>query len=225
MTSVIPHDDPARTGRLNWRRIEFAVLFVALPLFAYWQGSMMRRWVLPQIWLLAAAASVVLLRDRGFDRRILTWPGPGGNGELKRIAALFAAGGCGLLALVAGFLPERLFWMPAERPTLWLLVLVLYPVLSALPQELFFRVFFFHRYAGIFPGMRAMIAASSASFALAHLQLGNPVAPVLSLVGGTLFSISYLRSRGLLQPALEHALWGDWIFTVGLGSYFYGGRF
>jgi membrane protease YdiL (CAAX protease family) len=225
MSSAIPQATAASSRRISWRALEFAVVFIGLPLFAGWQGAAFRRWVIPQIWLLAGAALLVLLRDPGFARRCLSLRPRGDRSGVLRILLIFIVGSCGLLAMVAWSMPENLFRMPAERPGVWLMILALYPLLSAVPQEVVFRVFVFHRYAGLFPNPRAMIAASAASFALAHLQLGNPWAPALALIGGILFAFSYSRSRTLFQPALEHALWGDWIFSVGLGSYFYGGHF
>jgi hypothetical protein len=46
----------------------------------------------------------------------------------------------------------------------------------------------------------------------------------MSFVGGLLFAYTFTRARSLPLVALEHGLWGDWLFTLGLGSYFYGGH-
>jgi membrane protease YdiL (CAAX protease family) len=207
------------------RAAEFAFLFVALPLFAGWQGEVFKRWVIPQILVLGTLTLALLWNDPTFDRRRLRFWSGGALRGARRVLRLFAAGACALLVLVAAMLDGRIFSLPAANPALWGTVMLLYPVLSAGPQELAFRVFFFHRYRILFPGPRSMIAANAATFALAHLQLGNPIAPAMSLVGGALFAYTYLRSRSLALVSLEHALWGDWIFTVGMGSFFYGGHF
>jgi drug/metabolite transporter (DMT)-like permease len=55
--------------------------------------------------------------------------------------ATFALASLGLLALVAALRADLLFNLPRQRPLAWALVLVLYPPLSALPQELVFRAF------------------------------------------------------------------------------------
>ena len=39
----------------------------------------------------------------------------------------------------------------------------------------------------------------------------------------TLFARTYAGSRSFLQAVVEHSLWGNFIFTIGLGWYFYGG--
>lgn len=80
---------------------------------------------------------------------------------------------------------------------LWLTILLLYPLISALPQELIFRVFIFHRYRALFPGTRTLPLVSAGVFALAHLVLGNWVAVLLSLAGGLLFAYTYARTGSL----------------------------
>jgi membrane protease YdiL (CAAX protease family) len=99
----------------------------------------------------------------------------------------------------------------------------LYPVLAAAPQELIFRAFFFHRYAPIFPGPASLLAANALSFGLAHLLYANWIAVVLSTLGGLLFASRYWRTGSLLVVSLEHGLWGDLLFTVGVGGYLHSG--
>lgn len=206
------------------RALEFAALFVLLPLVVAWQGETMRRWIIPQLLLITALCLVLLWRDPSFDRRrLLAWPHYW-RPCLLRIAVLLVVGGAAVLAL-AYWLPEvDPFLLPRERPILWLAILLLYPLLSALPQELIFRVFIFHRYRVLFPGRWALPVMSAAVFALAHLVLGNWMALLLSLAGGLLFAYTYARTRSLGLVTLEHGLWGDWIFTLGMGRYFYGGH-
>jgi membrane protease YdiL (CAAX protease family) len=91
------------------------------------------------------------------------------------------------------------------------------------PQELIFRTYLFHRYRALFGSDRALVAASAVAFGLAHLFFANWWAPLLSTAGGWLFARTYLRTRSTLQATVEHGLWGDVVFTVGLGWYFYGG--
>lgn len=214
---------PAMTPRLP-RALEFALVFIGLPLLLAWQGEAMRRWLLPQILLIAALMLVTLWRDPSFDRRQLRlWP-TRWQPCLTRIVLLLVLGGATVLALALQFPQVEPFDFPRRHPAFWLLVMLLYPLVSVVAQELVFRVFLFHRYRGLFPAPWALVLASAAVFALAHAQLGNAVAPALSLVGGLLFAYTYARSRSLPLVVLEHGLWGDWLFTLGLGAYFYGGH-
>jgi len=205
--------------------LEFAVLFLVLPLLAAWQGPVLRRWVIPQLLLFAALLLAVLWRDPSFDRQQLRSVPANLCVALQRIAVVLLFGGAALLAITIASSQIHLFALVYGHPAIWLAVLVLYPVVSAATQELIFRVFMFHRYRTLFPSNSAIILASGVSFALAHLQLGNFVAPALSLAGGLRFAYTYANTRSLALVSLEHGLWGDWIFTIGLGAYFYGGHF
>ena len=49
------------------------------------------------------------------------------------------------------------------------------------------------------------------------------MAGILTLAGGLLFAHRYRQTRSLLVTSLEHAVLGQWIFTVGLGEYFLAG--
>jgi hypothetical protein len=46
---------------------------------------------------------------------------------------------------------------------------------------------------------------------------------VLSMLGGWLFAYRYHRTGSVFAVSLEHGLWGDFLFTVGLGRYLYSG--
>lgn len=212
-------------AKLQHRRaVEFSILFILLPLLLAWQGEVMRRWIIPQLLAFTALCLWWLARDPGFDRRrLIAWP-RAWRPCLARIAALLLTGGAALLAFAYGLPGVEPFALPRERPLLWVAVLLFYPVLSALPQELIFRVFIFHRYRCLFPNPWQLALVSAAVFALAHLVLGNWVAPLLSLAGGLLFAYTYARTGSLALVTLEHGLWGNWLFTLGLGAYFYGGH-
>jgi membrane protease YdiL (CAAX protease family) len=117
----------------------------------------------------------------------------------------------------------RFLAFPRTRPVLWMIVILFYPFLSALPQGIVYRAFVFQRYGELFGNGWAMITASGLVFCYAHIFLLNLVAIVLTLGGGIIFAHTYLRSRSLWFSSMEHALYGDFIFTIGLGYYFYSG--
>jgi membrane protease YdiL (CAAX protease family) len=124
-----------------------------------------------------------------------------------------------LAELGANELSER------PRPGFWALVMVLYPLFSAYPQELVYRAFFFHRYRLLFRTPRQMIWASSLAFAFLHIIFQNPIGVILTIPGGYLLSLTYQRTNSLVLTGIEHALYGNLVFTVGLGLYFYRGPF
>jgi uncharacterized protein len=45
----------------------------------------------------------------------------------------------------------------------------------------------------------------------------------VSSLGGLLFSLTYQRSGSLLLTSIDHALFGNFIFTIGLGQFFHHG--
>ena len=114
--------------------------------------------------------------------------------------------------------------MPRERTGLWLVGLALYPLISAWPQEIVYRVFFFHRYRDLFPGTWAAVAANGFAFAVLHLVYPNALAPLLSLPAGLALAWTYQRTRRIGPVWLEHTAYGVLLFTLGLGGFFYDGR-
>jgi len=129
----------------------------------------------------------------------------------------------GMVVFMLWYDPGRLFSLFYTRPVLIPVLLVLYPILSAFPQEYIFCHYFFRRYSGLFRGDRALIIASSLTFAFAHMLFINWVAPFFSLIAGVIFARTYAQTRSLGLVSLEHALYGNVLFLVGMGWYFYHG--
>jgi membrane protease YdiL (CAAX protease family) len=101
--------------------------------------------------------------------------------------------------------------------------MIFYPLVSVYPQEVVFRAFVLERYAPVLGSGWAAVGASAAAFGFVHIIFGHVISVVLSFLGGLLFAYRYRRSRSLLAAAIEHSLYGQLIFTVGLGAYFYHG--
>jgi membrane protease YdiL (CAAX protease family) len=200
--------------------LEFVFFLVTLPL-AY-RFSPVRFPVLPLLWAAAAYALWQLLRDSHFDRNRL-WNWGALPARLPWILCIFILAATALWLGVHHFAPQ-LEWSFVRRNTgFWALVMVLYPILSVYPQGLLYRAFFFERYAPLFPGKWAMIVASAAAFAFMHLIFRNWLAVALTFAGGLLFAARYAETDSLATSCFEHALYGCWLFTVGLGQYFYHG--
>lgn len=209
------------------RSLEFVTLFVILPgAFAALLGVYGQGWLLlPGLWVLALACLAILLRDGGFVRAELSrFPEPEARSiQLRRMLRRFIPALVGMAAATLVFAPEAWLELPRRQPALWLLVLVAYPLLSALPQGLVWRVFFVHRYATLFRTRGALLAAGALSFAFAHLIFQNVLAVVATAIGGALFLQTYLASRSMLLATLEHAAYGAAAFTLGFGRFLYHG--
>jgi membrane protease YdiL (CAAX protease family) len=55
-------------------------------------------------------------------------------------------------------------------------------------------------------------------FSLAHLFFRNTLVSVLTFLGGLLFALTFLKYKSTLLVSIEHALYGNWLFTVGMGQ-------
>lgn len=200
--------------------LEFLLLFLALPL-AY-RFSPVRIPALPLLWVVAGYALWQLLTDPRFDRSRL-WNAGALPGQLAVILAIFLFVALGLWLGVRWLAPGLEWSFVRQHPAFWAVVMVAYPVLSVYPQGVLYRAFFFERYAGLFPGKWAMIVASAVAFAFLHIIFRNSLAVALTFCGGLLFAMRYAQTGSLATSSFEHAIYGCWLFTVGLGQYFYHG--
>lgn len=141
----------------------------------------------------------------------------------KPILARFAVSAVAMLGLLFVLNPEKFLELPSERPRLWLTIMFFYPMISVIPQEFIFRTYFFERYKALFPTHNAMVTASALAFGFAHIVLQNWVAVVLTTVGGFYFASTYRKRRSMALVWAEHAIYGCFLFTIGLGTYFYSG--
>ncbi len=200
--------------------LEFLLLYAALPLLIYFRR--LPNFPIPYL-LLAALYSFVLLRaDTSFPvTKFFSW----GNSRPFLTTILIRDAICLVFLAVAVrlFAPELLFSLIKRSPPLWVLIFFLYPLVSVYPQELFYRAFFFHRYRELFGSGWGMIAASALAFGFVHIIFLNWLAVGLCVIGGFLFSFTYKSSGSLLLACLDHAIFGNFLFTIGLGQFFYHG--
>ena len=201
--------------------------FILLPLLLAQYGARLRPVPLHLLVLLTAGGLGVFWTSRKFTpRRLWSRPAPGWwRGPLLRAMALALAAGAYALTCE----PETAFRLPAERPFFWLLIMVLYPLLSVLPQEILFRVCLTDILETIcrgkinFPALP--ILGGALLFGWAHIIYAGYVALGSTCLAGLILAWSYHRNRnhpGALWPLLlEHSLYGQIIFTTGLGHYFY----
>lgn len=199
-------------------RAEFVTLYVALPVAFAWLVPPDGIWASLLVMLVVSA--VLLACTSSFQWRFL-WRGRGGLLAPTLALSLLLAPVAVMLPLLLR--PDALFWLPYHRPGLWLAILLLYPLVSALPQELAYRALFFERYGSLFPSRSAALLANGLVFGLAHLFLWNLPAILLSVAGGVAFAWAY-RERGSFPLAwLLHSLAGAMLFTTGAGAFLYHG--
>jgi len=199
---------------------EVLILFVGLPLG--YRFSPVQIPASPLLWLVAGYAWWQLERDGGFDRGRL-WNATPLAGELRTILPIFAVTAVVLWMGVHWWTPQIEWSFVREHPRLWAVVMALYPALSVYPQGILYRAFFMHRYAVMFGERWGMVVASAVAFAFLHIIFRNSISVALTFFGGMLFAWRYAETGSLLTSSVEHALYGCWLFTVGLGQYFYHG--
>lgn len=201
---------------LDFRFCEMLVLFVLLPTIHAFK--LLPIAPIPVLLGVTFYCIFSLYRDGYFHTERL-WRFEAFMGIGPRVVVLFLASALGLLAVTWLFHPERLFGLVSDQTLRWAFIMVLYPLLSVVPQELVFRVFFFHRYRSLI-SESWLIVYSALFFGFMHIVYLNLPAVLLSTVGGYLFTLTWVRTRSLACVALEHTLYGSFIFTVGLGKYF-----
>jgi membrane protease YdiL (CAAX protease family) len=214
------HPDASRRIRLL---LEIGVFFVVAPIVLVYAiyGLNIPLFVALQPLLLAFL--IYLAWDKTFNLRRELRQGFSAR-VLLSILVLFLIAGGFLAALVQQQLPRAFLSFPRQRPQVWLTVVLLYPVLSVVTQELVYRTFFFHRYGPLFGDKRWLaILTNGCLFGFAHIIFYNWVAILGTTISGTLFAYRYTETRSFWAVWLEHSLYGILIFSIGLGGYFFTG--
>lgn len=198
---------------------EFVGLFVLIPVGValFLPAAAM----LGVLLVVTAVGAVLLHRTNGFSWGDLTI----GWRQIEwRILVWFSAVTLSVsLALVALVLPEGLLMLYRFSPVAWLAVMVLYPLLSAFPQEVLFRPLFFRRYASILPPGRGALVLNAGIFSLAHLLYWNWIVMVMTFAGGLVFAWAYEEKKSFPLAVVLYAVAGNILFTVGLGMLFFTG--
>ncbi|WP_033961987.1 CPBP family intramembrane glutamic endopeptidase [Psychroserpens jangbogonensis] len=136
----------------------------------------------------------------------------------KRVVAQLI--GIAILTIVYMWIVDKpsLFVVILNKPLMWLAILFVYSVFSVYPQELIYRTFFFQRYRSLFKSEVLFIVVNAALFSLAHIFFRNGLVMILTFVGGILFALTFKKTKSTLLVSIEHAIYGCWLFTVGMGS-------
>lgn len=111
-----------------------------------------------------------------------------------------------------------LFHVLFQKPKLWVIILFLYAMFSVYPQELIYRTLYFQRYMVLFKSRSLFIFLNAIVFSLAHIFYKNPLVSLMTFLGGILFALTYEKTKSTFLVSIEHAIYGCWLFTVGMGS-------
>lgn len=209
------------------RTAEFAVLYLGVPVLLRLAPEIARRTglklyipIIPVLVLMAAIALLFMLRTRLIRADDLGAISGVARRDWVFMLGRFACFAAALSAALFLYKPEALLKFPRQRTGLWALVMLLYPLVSVMSQGIVYRAFYTLRYASVFPAALQTLAGA-AVFSFAHLAYANAFALAFTFVGGFFFLTSYRRTGSLLFSNLEHALYGDFLFTIGWGEYFF----
>lgn len=214
---------PASYAMRIWLLIEMLLFFVATPIVIY---SLLYDYRIPLFKILLPVFLffiVFLTLDRSFS-----WRKTLGTGirwrDLAGILILLAIAGPALVIFAMEDVPQRFLAFPRYAQEVWITVMIVYPVVSVTTQEIMYRVFFFHRYKPLIGSdPQSAIMLNAVLFSFSHIVFQNVTTLIISLLGGILFAWRYHSSRSFWAVVLEHSIYGNLIFTVGLGRYFYTG--
>ena len=112
----------------------------------------------------------------------------------------------------------NLFAVVIQKPKMWIIIVIVYSLLSVYPQELIYRTFFFERYQNLFTNQKIFLFINAIVFSLGHIFFKNTLVIVLTFLGGLLFAFTYNKTKSTLLVSIEHAIYGCWLFTVGMGN-------
>jgi uncharacterized protein len=197
--------------------LEVIVLYIVFPLLFLWDV-----FNFPIMLVLVPVGLVIyflLKRDPTFDNKLFfNW----NNGKRYIKPMLWGFVAAAIVMLVTGYLvePTNMFLLIKENPWLLLIISVFYPLFSVVPQALAYRALFFHRYAHFFKNKWLQIFISAVLFSFGHILYKNWIVLLLTFIAGIVYAYRYYQSKSLALSILEHALYGVWLFTSGLGMFF-----
>ena len=195
------------------KKLEFFFIFLILPSAIFFLDSSVI--VFLTLYLVFTLSLVILYFDKSFSftslRKKVDW----------KFIIIFS-----LIFLSLSFFyvilvdKDLLFIFPKTNFELWLLVILIYPFLSVIPQEIVYRVFFFQRY---FPDKRSfyfLTLLNMIVFSYGHIVFNNVHAILITAIVSPIFTYAYLK-KSFFTCIVLHALGGQIIFTLGLGKYFF----
>lgn len=199
---------------VKYRSIELFILFFLLPVLLATPLNKYIKFSLIGVSVIYVASLLIQLKQ---------WKSPEVTNIIKKqfgkritafsIAILFIG-----ILLLQIYDPSQLFKVPQTKPLLWLSILFVYSFFSVLPQELIYRKFFFMRYENLFTNKKLFYCINVLCFSLCHLFLKNAWVILITLLGGILFTYTYQKTKSVPLVTIEHSIYGNLVFTVGLGS-------
>lgn len=199
---------------VTYKLVEFFILFILLPISFAVPYDIRAKLAIGVIGFLYVIFILLKVENNKFKiSKHINWKRFWKSTILKLV-------GIALITSCFVWLTDKtsLFVVPINKPVLWAVILFIYSAFSVYPQELIYRTLFFQRYEMLFKNKYLFIFLNAIVFSLAHAFFRNPLVHILTFLGGILFALTYSKTRSTLLVSIEHAIYGSWLFTVGMGS-------
>ncbi|HET8752829.1 MAG TPA: CPBP family glutamic-type intramembrane protease [Salinimicrobium sp.] len=195
--------------------LEFILFYVFVPFIAV---KFLDGWykIIPLL-LIAFIFLLFLWKDATFDQKVLSrFDVISFRRSIPRMIIISIL----LVWFTYWIFPHLFFDLPREHFVEYMITLFLYPVASVLPQEIIYRVYFFHRYKKLVPEKYLLMLSNAIIFGLTHFIYANWVAPIATFLVSWILIFNYFRTNSLLNVSLEHYFYGLVMFTIGFGFFF-----
>lgn len=199
---------------IRYRLLEFFAIFVIVPISFVLEFSLWIKLGIGIIGFIYVVYVLLKIENNEFKvRQHLNWKQFWMRVSIKLLCiALITA------TYIYFISPQNLFVVVKSKPVFWLVILVVYSIFSVYPQELIYRTFFFQRYESLFRNDALFIFVNAGLFSLAHIFFKNALVMLLTFMGGILFALTFKKTKSTLLVSIEHAIYGCWLFTVGMGE-------
>lgn len=195
--------------------LELVLFYVFVPFIV---NKYLEGWykIIPLL-LIGGTFTLLLLTDPEFDKRVF-----------YRFRKKYMAKSVVRIVIISTLLVWFTFWIfphlfltyPVRYFEEYVITFFLYPVASVFPQEIIYRVYYFHRYETLLPEKYLLMLSNAVIFGLTHFIYDNWVAPIATFLVSWIFIYNYYQTRSLLNVTLEHYLYGIIMFTIGFGYFF-----
>jgi len=199
---------------VRYRLIEFFIVFILIPISFVLEFQLWLKLVIGLIGFIYVVYVLLRIENNKFKiRQHINWTQFWQRTFIKFLAIV-------VVTTVYVYLVDakNLLIVIKSKPLLWVSILFIYSVFSVYPQELVYRTFFFQRYESLFRSNVLFVLVNAALFSLAHIFFRNILVTILTFVGGVLFALTFKKTKSTLLVSIEHALYGCWLFTVGMGE-------
>jgi len=197
--------------RVWFKWIELTVLYLILPLLIIFNFVNLKyRWFLFAFIFVYIIVLINMMKPTLRDFKILGIK----ISKVLRLTFLYII--ASLLILLILYFQNTI---SLNSLTFYLLVLIVYPLVSVPIQEIFFRFFYFHRYSNL-TSQNTIIFLNILLFAFYHKIYGGWISVILSFAGGIIITFIYLKYNSYWWACICHGILGIIVFVTGLGKYF-----